>query len=170
MKRPILIGNDLRLRQKSADVNLDELRLPEMQLTIDDLFETMESADGLGLAAPQVGLSKRMAIVVLEKNNTAGINGAICLVNPEIVKTGKERELGEEGCLSFPGLFGKVARFKEISVTAFDREGNKLAFDCTDMDARVIQHELDHLNGTLLPDRLKEKEEAPESKSRGRSL
>lgn len=169
MKRAILIGDDPRLRQKAAEVAVSELTTPEMQATIDDLFETMEIADGLGLAAPQVGISKRMAIVVLE-DNSAGIKGPICLVNPVITNTSKERELGEEGCLSFPGLFGKVARFKTISVKALDRSGAALAFECSDMDARVIQHELDHLNGVLLPDRLKEKERAPESKSKGRSL
>jgi peptide deformylase len=163
MKLRILIGDDPRLRQKAVPLQASELSDMDLQATIDDLHETMEVADGLGLAAPQVGISKRMVIVVQGKT-------AICLVNPEFKPAGPERELGEEGCLSFPGLFGKVARFKQISVTALDRAGKPLNFTCQDMDARVIQHEIDHLDGILLPDRLKEKETAPAAKSDGRSL
>ncbi|MFO0704398.1 MAG: peptide deformylase [Candidatus Andersenbacteria bacterium] len=163
MKQTIRIGNDPVLRKVAAVVEHAELAPQQMQATIDALFETMESADGLGLAAPQVGLSKRIVIVVQGKK-------AICLVNPEFTPIGTERELGEEGCLSFPGLFGKVARFKRITVKALGRTGEPLNFTAEDMDARVIQHEIDHLNGVLLPDRLKEKEEAPAARSDGRSL
>ena len=151
------------LRQKAAQLTAQDLRNADTQLLIDELFETMLVADGLGLAAPQVGVSKRFIIVMQDSTPT-------CLVNPSFTPTTKERELGEEGCLSFPGLYGKVARFKSIHVLALDRNGNPVELNVSDMNARVIQHEIDHLNGILLPDRLKEKESAPEAAFAGKPL
>lgn len=163
MVRRVLIGNNRRLRKKAAPVEPRTLKTPHTQTLIDDLFETMESADGLGLAAPQVGVSKRIIIVMQGQNST-------CLINPRITRASKELRLGDEGCLSFPGLFGKVARHKWINVQALDRDGKELKFRAQDFDARVIQHEIDHLNGILLPDRLKEKISAPEAAYIGKRL
>lgn len=163
MKLPILIGSDPRLRKAAAKVTAEELASSQMQEFIDELIPTMQTADGIGLAAPQVGISSQIIIVVQDDT-------PMCLVNPSFKPLSDQRELGEEGCLSFPGLFGKVARFKSITVTALDRHGKQLSFEAYDLNARVIQHEIDHLNGVLLPDRLKEKEEAPEASVARRSL
>ena len=123
------------------------------QQEIDELIETMEAKDGLGLAAPQVGVSKQVVIVSLQ-----GVPQ--CLINPEITVRSKELILGEEGCLSFPGLFGDVTRHQSVEVTALNRDCKQQTIKAQDMDARAIQHELDHLVGILLPDRLKEKPNA----------
>ena len=163
MKRAILLGNDPKLRRKADAVDPAELQSQDTQQRIDELFEIMLTADGLGLAAPQVGESKRLIIVMQDSTPT-------CLVNPSFTPTSQERELGEEGCLSFPGLYGKVARYKHISVSALDRHGKQIKLNVSDMNARVIQHEIDHLNGVLLPDRLKEKESAPEAVTAGKTL
>jgi len=152
MKRQILMGDNPLLRKTSALVQPEELSSDQLQNTIDGLFDSMEQADGLGLAAPQVDIQKRFVIVVLD-------NQARCLVNPQITQTSKERVLGEEGCLSFPGLFGQVARYKSVTVSALDRHGKSLSLALSDLNARVVQHELDHLDGILLPDRLAEKVE-----------
>ena len=163
MQLPILLGDDPRLRQKAAAVTTQEFTHDSFQATVDDLFDSMQQADGLGLAAPQVGLAKQLIIV------TVG-NTPHCLINPIITSRSKEIRLGEEGCLSFPGLFGKVARAVSIEVSYLDRHGKKQQLKVNHMDARVIQHELDHLVGILLPDRLKEKVKAPEEAFAGRSL
>ncbi|MFH0831039.1 MAG: peptide deformylase [Parcubacteria group bacterium] len=154
MKRQILIGNDPGLRKQAVEVQAKDVLSSQTQKNIDDLLDTLEAADGLGLAAPQIGINQRIVIVVQG-------NQRMCLVNPIVTTHSKERALGEEGCFSFPGLYGKVARYTKVSVDALDRRGKALHFEAHDLDARVIQHELDHLNGVLLPDRLKEKEAAP---------
>ncbi len=163
MIRKVLVGNDRRLRKKAAEVDPKTIPTPAMQALIDDMFETMETADGLGLAAPQIAISKRIIIVMQGQEST-------CLINPKIIRASKELRLGDEGCLSFPGLYGKVARHKWADVQAYDRDGKFLKFRAQDFDARVIQHEIDHLNGILLPDRLKEKINAPEVVYIGKKL
>jgi peptide deformylase len=163
MRLPILLGDDPQLRKKAAAVTTEEFAQDSFQAAIDDLFETMQVADGIGLAAPQVGIAKQIVIV------TVG-NTPLCLINPVITQRSKEIRLGEEGCLSFPGLFGKVARSVSIEVEFLDRHGKKQQLNVKHLDARVIQHEMDHLVGILLPDRLKEKVKAPEEAYAGRSL
>jgi peptide deformylase len=162
-KLTVLVGDTPELRRVATEVDPATLALPETQQLIDELFETMETSDGIGLAAPQVGISVRMVIVVL------GGTG-YCLVNPRITRRSKDLVKGEEGCLSFPGLFGDVVRNREIEFVALDRQGQEINQTVSDLDARVIQHELDHLDGVLLPDRIKEKIKAPKVALRGRSL
>jgi peptide deformylase len=154
MRRQILIGDDPRLRTKAGEVSLVRLATNDTQDLIDDLLDMTERMDGLGMAAPQVGESVRI-IAVLVKGKTQA------LVNPRIVARSKELRSGEEGCFSFPGLFGKVTRHRTIDMEALDRRGSSTTLHLEGLDARVVQHELDHLDGILLPDRLAEKSVAP---------
>ncbi len=131
------------LRKKSEGVDKIDYQF------LSDLSETMVKKDGIGLAAPQVGVSKRIiAVMDPEKGKP------LVLINPVIVKKSKEKETGEEGCLSFPGIFLKVKRAKEIEAEALNREGEKISFKAEGLAARVIQHEIDHLDGILFFHRL----------------
>ncbi|HSB42606.1 MAG TPA: peptide deformylase [Methylomirabilota bacterium] len=120
---------------------------PEIKQIIADMTETMWHQVGIGLAAPQVGLPYR--ILVMDD----GKGGAQALLNPTIEsRSGTVRE--EEGCLSLPGIFGVVERSKTITVSAIDAEGRPVSLEATGLKARIIQHELDHLDGVLFIDRL----------------
>ena len=122
---------------------------PEEQKLFDDMIETMYLEDGVGLAAPQVGVSKR--ILIASPTMTPGEE--YVFVNPEIMEA-KGRELGIEGCLSLPGISGEIPRAKVIRFRAQDRHGKSVEMNIKDFFARIIQHELDHLNGILLIDRV----------------
>jgi peptide deformylase len=131
----------LREETKVVDQVTDELR--EL---IDDMFETMYAAKGIGLAAPQVGRTERITVVDVDGN-------PLVLVNPEIVLSeGKTRE--EEGCLSIPDVYGDVDRAKRVVVRALDRDGKPFEVDAEDLLARCMQHEIDHLHGRLFIDHL----------------
>ncbi|WP_438433541.1 peptide deformylase [Gorillibacterium sp. sgz500922] len=119
---------------------------PNIQKLLDDMADTMYDAPGVGLAAPQIGILKR-AIVM----DVGDEHGLIQLVNPEIVHKEGE-QLGPEGCLSIPGLMGDVKRAQKVRVRGLDREGNEVEIEGTDLLARCIQHEVDHLNGVLFTD------------------
>jgi peptide deformylase len=119
----------------------------EIKRIIADMTETMWHQIGIGLAAPQVGLPHR--ILVMDD----GQGGAQALINPEIEsRSGTIRE--EEGCLSLPGVFGVVERSKTITVRAMDADGKPVSFEAAGLKARIVQHELDHLDGVLFIDRL----------------
>lgn len=120
---------------------------PEVAELAQNMFETMYAFEGVGLAGPQVGVSKR--IFVLREPEGA----EMCLVNPEISDP-EGSELGEEGCLSIPQVYAMVTRATSVRVRASDQFGNDLDFEARDFLARVIQHECDHLDGILFPDRL----------------
>jgi len=120
---------------------------PEIRAIIGDLIETMWNEVGVGLAAPQVGVSLR--ILVMDD----GKGGARALINPEITER-KGSVVEEEGCLSLPGIFADVERSKWVRVTALDDEGRPLSFEAQGLMAKVIQHEIDHLDGVLFIDRL----------------
>ena len=122
---------------------------PEEQRLFDDMIETMYLEDGVGLAAPQIGISKQ--ILVASPKMTQGEEHVF--VNPEILEA-RGRELGLEGCLSLPGVSGEIARARIIRFRALDRKGNPLEMEIKDFFARIIQHEMDHLNGILLIDRV----------------
>jgi peptide deformylase len=113
-----------------------------------DMAETMYAAPGIGLAAPQVGVQRRVLVYRLSEEDELRT-----LVNPEIVSSSGELT-EDEGCLSIPGLAYPVTRAQHVSVTALDLDGNMLAYDADDMEARVIQHEVDHLDGVLFIDRI----------------
>jgi len=117
---------------------------------IDDLFETMYAAKGVGLAANQVGIAQRVAVV-----DTGGETpDPLVLVNPTIVQRGEETETAEEGCLSIPEIFGDVERPVAIVVAAIDRTGTPFRLEASGYRARAIQHEIDHLDGVLFLDHL----------------
>jgi peptide deformylase len=114
-----------------------------------DMLDTLYEFDGVGLAAPQVGESQRIVVI----DSRQGPGEQVVLVNPKI--SGKNgEELGEEGCLSLPDLFGYVSRATEVDVTAVDCDGDTIRLHATGFFARIIQHEIDHLNGVVFVDRL----------------
>lgn len=118
----------------------------EHRRLIDDMFETMYAARGIGLAATQVGRTERICVVDVEKARYA-------LVNPEIIVSEGE-QTGEEGCLSIPEIYGDVTRAQHVVVRALDRDGKPIELDATDLLARCVQHEIDHLHGRLFIDYL----------------
>jgi len=139
------------LKTPTQPVDLSTLQNPETQQLIDDMIKTMKQADGIGLAAPQIGQSIRLAIVAGEVN---GQKEPFVLVNPVVNVIGAEQDEGEEGCLSVVGVFGLVPRAATITLKAFDRFGQPWSVTATELFARVIQHEVDHLNGVLFLQRL----------------
>ncbi|MEH7084696.1 peptide deformylase [Neobacillus drentensis] len=110
---------------------------------LDNMYDTMIEYDGVGLAAPQIGLDQRIAIVDIDDEL-----GTIEMINPVILETAGE-QTGPEGCLSFPGLFGEVTRPNIVKIEAFDRKGRKYTLEAEGFLARAIQHEIDHLDGIL---------------------
>jgi len=141
-----LLGSPV-LRQRAEPVpGVDDA----VRQLIDDLFETMHAAKGVGLAANQVGIAQRVAVV-----DTGGeAPQPLVLVNPTIVHRGEETETAEEGCLSIPEIFGDVARSLSIIVEATDRSGTPFRLETSGYQARAIQHEVDHLDGVLFLDHL----------------
>jgi peptide deformylase len=132
----------------------------DLQILIDDMIETMREANGVGLAGPQVNQSLRLTVVETlpesdeEGNQIEGSRELFVLINPEIVWRSREMVDGIEGCLSIPGWIGEVARHEGIRVRALDRHGKKIRMRLADWTARIVQHEVDHLDGVLYIDRL----------------
>lgn len=143
----VRIMGDPVLRHKAAPVG--EIT-DEMRRLIRDMFETMYAEEGVGLAAPQVGVSDR--IIVIDPH----IEGedAFALINPEIVQASKDTEKGEEGCLSIPGLRDLVERSVSVRVRGLTPEGELRELEAEGLLARIVQHEVDHLDGILFLDRL----------------
>lgn len=121
---------------------------PELRKLAEDMTETMlkSEPEGVGLAAPQVGISKRMFAVQTEK-------GPAVFVNPKIIEKSKKTEVMEEGCLSLPKTWLKIKRAKEVEMEALDINGKKISIKAEGLPARIIQHEVDHLNGILIIDK-----------------
>jgi len=140
--RAILKDNDETLRKVCRPVTDFGKRTAEL---MDDLVETLIDAHGAGLAAPQVGIRRRAAVILREGEYVE-------LINPEIIRRSEEHEGLYEGCLSFPGLRGYLLRPTDVTVHAFDREGREFDLECTGMAARAACHEIDHLNGVLFVD------------------
>jgi len=136
------------LRQTASKIESSEIQQKNFQAMCDNMERTMLDQDGIGLAAPQVGVSQRIFIV-----NTK--NGAVCMINPEITKRSWSKEWGEEGCLSVPNVFGRVKRHKNVVCSYLDRQGKTRQITASGLMARVIQHEHDHLNGILFTDKAK---------------
>ncbi len=135
------------LRQKCEPVQLEEIN-DELRSFFEEMFETMVSANGVGLAAPQVGVAKRFFVI------TADDDIKRVFINPEITKTSNDLVDYEEGCLSIPGVYENIKRPGTISVTALNENGKRFTLEnVTGLLARVIQHENDHLNGILYIDR-----------------
>ncbi len=123
----------------------------DLQELIDSMVETMYAAPGIGLAAPQVGESKRL--IVVDVSSKEGDIPLIVLINPEIIQS-EGRIVSEEGCLSVPGYVSTIPRAEKVYVKGHDREGNPIEIEATGLLARALQHEIDHINGTLFVDRM----------------
>ncbi|MFA5155497.1 MAG: peptide deformylase [Patescibacteria group bacterium] len=159
---PILIHPDPGLRKKSRPVTDEELKSPAIQELIADLGETMRRKDGAGLAAPQVDKHLRI-IVVGDEEKT------LTLVNPQITKRSWVREIEEEGCLSVLNdqgeiIYAPVERYKKVNCVYLDARGNKQKISAAKMLARVIQHEIDHLDGILFIDKIAPRPKKPAKK------
>jgi peptide deformylase len=141
----IRIYGDPVLRQRSSEVTEIDGRLKTLA---DDMVETMYDAPGVGLAAPQVGVQKRLFVYDLHDEK-----GSRAIVNP-VVSEARGEWTYEEGCLSVPGLSWPIVRPKELHLTGLDLDGNEVSIEADEFEARVYQHELDHLDGVLLIDRL----------------
>ncbi|RIK29202.1 MAG: peptide deformylase [Anaerolineae bacterium] len=129
-----------------------------LQTLLNDMVETMRAAPGVGLAAPQIGLSERIIVIeYFEKQEDEEKEDAPkkvwAVINPEIVKASQETLLGVEGCLSIPGLVGEVERHAEVHVKALNRHGKPIRIKAKGWLARIFQHEIDHLNGILFTER-----------------
>lgn len=153
----IIQPNNPTLRKKARTVtSFDD----DLQLLIDDMIETMRDVGGVGLAAPQVDVSLRLAVIETppdldeDGNEIEDSRELFVIVNPEIVWQSREVVDGIEGCLSIPGYVGEVARATSVRVRAQDRHGKKFRVRLHDWDARIFQHEIDHLDGILYIDRL----------------
>ena len=141
-----LLGSPV-LRQRAAPVaRVDD----EVRRLVDDLFETMRAAKGVGLAANQVGAARRVAVVDVGDDAPP----PLVLINPVIVARSGEKEIAEEGCLSIPEIFGDVERAQRVTVEALDREGHRYSVEVSGYKARAVQHEVDHLDGILFLDHL----------------
>ena len=156
--REIVTVGDPLLRARARDVSAAELRTPAVQGLIDDLIDTMREYHGIGLAAPQVHESVRIFVAGLEKEDERTGETEIvpiAVVNPEITALGRDLVEDWEGCLSIPDIRGKVPRNRRVRVRGFGRDGEALDMELEDFQARVFQHENDHLNGILFFDRMK---------------
>jgi len=150
----------LRARAKAIDPG--DIRSPQIQQLIDDMFETMREYNGVGLAAPQVHQGLRLFVAGFaprpgdEEDDDADTRVPLmALVNPEITPLGATVDEDWEGCLSIPEIRGRVPRAREIEVKAYDRRGRRISLHVKGFTARVVQHEADHLDGVLFFDRMK---------------
>ncbi len=147
--RNILREGDSTLRKTSRAVTDYNKRL---HVLLDDMRETLLISNGVGLAAPQVGVLRRVVLVMdTNKEDLTPEEQIIELINPEIIATEGE-QTGHEGCLSVPGVFGIVTRPEKVTVRAFDRDGNQFEVSSFGLTARAFCHEIDHLEGTLFTD------------------
>jgi peptide deformylase len=151
------IGHPI-LRAAARAVTPEELGSREIQRLLDDMAETMHEYDGVGLAAPQVHVGLRLAVIHVSSadERSEGEVALTFLVNPEITPLGPELRLGWEGCLSVPGLRGEAPRLARLRLAALDREGQPFATEAAGFFARVIQHECDHLDGRVYLDRMRD--------------
>jgi peptide deformylase len=149
--RPMVRADNPLLRKKSKKVKRFGRALQNL---IDDMVETMHAVHGLGLAAPQIGVSQQVIVIQLPEDEEDPQSGKLyVLCNPEIVKTAGEEE-SEEGCLSVPGFVGDVRRAAVVTVKGLDRHGKKIRIKAEGLLARAFQHEIDHINGALYIDRV----------------
>ena len=140
---PVLPAQDPLLRRIASRIRRVDKSL---QCLLDDMVESMDAAQGLGLSGPQVGKPLRLIVARVD-------NVLLQIANPEIVRS-KGEEIGDEGCLSLPGYYGSVSRASQITIQGLDRNGKHFRRKFVGLLARVIQHEIDHLNGILFTDKL----------------
>ena len=150
--RTIVTLPDPVLHRKARSVTTFDKKL---QTLIDDMIETMREAPGVGLAAPQVGISERLIVVEYYENEQAeeveddAKKKVWVMVNPEIVKASEEKVMGVEGCLSVPNLVGEVERHETVQIKGLNRRGQPMRVKASGWLARIFQHEIDHLNGIV---------------------
>jgi peptide deformylase len=144
---PLVFHPDQRLRELSVEI--DQNNIPDLVSLASDMSETMIVDKGIGLAAPQIGQNIRLIIVSTK-------SGPQVMFNPKIVKKSIRQEWGEEGCLSIPGVFGNVKRYRTVECSFFDTKGQRQVAEAEGLLARVIQHEIDHLDGILFIDKAKD--------------
>lgn len=142
------------LREKSKEIDREFLLTPEIQNFIAEMIPIMYETDGIGLAAPQVG--KNIRICIIGKEADKSLKEDLVLINPAWEKLSRKKNVDTEGCLSVPNTFGKVKRYSNISVKAWDKNGGDISFEAKNFLARVIQHEVDHLEGILFIDKAKQ--------------
>lgn len=167
----IILEGDPRLRQKATKIRAVDDGLRRIAA---DMFETMLDAPGVGLAGPQVGVMRRIIVVHLPAgyDHEEDPEISLTLINPEIVK-GQGRETGQEGCLSIPGWVGDVPRMTSITVKGMDLDNRHVRLKADGMLARVLQHEIDHLDGILFIDRVEDRStlfEVPDEEVRAELL
>ena len=157
MIRPVLRMGDPRLLQRSEEVK--QFATPELQALLQDMRDTMAHLNGAGLAAPQIGVGLRVVIFGVHANprypDVEEVPDTV-LINPLLTPLGDEMEEGWEGCLSVPGMRGAVPRYKRLRYRGFDELGRPFERDVADFHARVVQHEVDHLDGILYPMRMRD--------------
>ncbi|MDH2433162.1 peptide deformylase [Pokkaliibacter sp. MBI-7] len=144
----ILEFPDARLRTKATSFTAEEISDPQLQTMIDDMFETMYKAPGIGLAASQVNFHKRLVVIDVSEEN----DQPLVFINPEVTPLTDELETMQEGCLSVPGFYEEVTRPERVRVKAIDRHGKAFEMEADGLLAVCIQHELDHLEGKLFVD------------------
>ena len=154
----VQLGNPA-LRQVADPVDVNQIQSDEIQNLIDDLIETMRHANGAGLASTQIAVPLRICIIEVNKNPRYSYKPDIpltVLINPKVTFLTEERINVYEGCLSVPNMRGKVDRCPEILIEGFDREGQSVSFVSKGISAGTFQHELDHLDGLVFTDRMKD--------------
>ena len=147
--RPILVIPDLRLRLRSEPLERVDA---ETRALVDDMFATMYDAPGIGLAAIQIGVPKRIVVLDTAKNEEPA--NPLVLIDPHIVWSSEDKRVYQEGCLSIPEFFEDVERPDRVRVTFLDRDGNTCEREADGLLATAIQHEIDHLNGVLFIDHI----------------
>ena len=153
--REVLRMGHPALRERAKPV--DTMATPELRALVADMKDTMNAKSGAGLAAPQIGVSQRVVIFGVESNPRYPDAEPVpftVLVNPRIVMLSRDVEEDWEGCLSVPGMRGMVPRYTRLRYTGFDEEGNPIDREAEGFHARVVQHECDHLDGILYPQRI----------------
>ena len=156
VKETLKMGHPLLLQVAEP---VENFNTPELDTLIEDMYDTMEALDGAGLAAPQIGISKRVVIFGVEANprypHVEPVPRTV-LINPSIEVLSDDKESGWEGCLSVPGMRGLVPRYTKIRYTGFDPLGHSIEREASGFHARVVQHEVDHLDGILYPQRIED--------------
>ena len=150
--REILTEGHPTLRKVAKKVDPAEIADPMFQQLLDDMFATMYAAPGIGLAAPQIGIGKRVFTVDLQDEDAS--HGPLVVINPKFTTTEGEIE-SVEGCLSVPGMVGDLTRFERVVCAGLDRHGKKISLEGTGLFGRCLQHEMDHLDGILYIDKAK---------------
>lgn len=155
--RPLLRMGDPRLLEPARPV--ERFDTPELHALLGDMQDTMEAANGAGLAAPQIGVGLQVVIFGVTRNprypDAEEVPYTI-LINPELTPLDDDQEEGWEGCLSVPGMRGLVPRYRSLRYSGYDPKGQRFERDVTGFHARVVQHEVDHLRGILYPMRIRD--------------